>query len=92
MKVFFTLNQAFAFTNFLFMTSYNCFKSDPDASKLISSANHTNFRMSKTLNKSFIETMNNIGPKIEPCGTPQTILNIPEFTSLWLTNCYLSAI
>ena len=43
----------------------------PVMNVLVSSANNTEKQNSKTLVKSLIYNKNNMGPNIDPCGTPQ---------------------
>ena len=48
---------------------------------LVSSANNTEKQYSDTLVRSLIYNKNSMGPKIEPCGTPQWIFS---WEDLWL--------
>ena len=52
-----------------------------DSKMLVSSANKTNDKMEKELTISLTYIKNNKGPRMEPCGTPQLIWDIGEFTS-----------
>ena len=46
---------------------------------LVSSANSTQNNLSDTLEKSFIYSMNNNRPRMDPCGTPYAISRISDF-------------
>ena len=46
----------------------------PDKNRFESSANSTENILLDTVARSFIYNKNNSGPKMDPCGTPQTIV------------------
>jgi len=79
----------------LFVLDWTVFKLSPDISKFVSSANST-ILDSKTFNgKSFMYNKNNIGPRVEPCGTPCIIslvveTDVPCFLLLISTHCFRS--
>ena len=54
---------------------HNTFISLPVMNILVSSANNTEKQNSETLAKSLIYNKNNMGPNIEPCGTPQLLFS-----------------
>ena len=57
--------------------------------KAASSANNLTVKL-EIFGKSFIYRENNVGSKVEPCGTPQQTLLRSEVVELVLTYCYLS--
>ena len=77
----------------LFSLDWTVFKLSPDINMFVSSANSTIFD-SKTFNgKSFMYNKNNIGPRVEPCGTPCVIslvveTYVPCFLLLISTHCF----
>ena len=58
------------------------------AVRFVSSANKITSRELQTVGRSLIQ-MNNNGPKIEPCGTPQTMEFHDEQAPLTITRCCL---
>ena len=79
----FNLNHKVTFANSLFIFSHNNSIYEPEANKLVSSANNTYFKNSDTLHRSLIYNINKKGPRIDPCGTPHIILDKLEFVSLY---------
>ena len=61
----------------------------PDTNIFESSAKSKENNFLDTLHKSSMYNKNNSGPKIEPCGTPQMILSLPEWT-LYIPQMMLS--
>ena len=54
-----------------------------------SSAKNSEKTLEETLLRSLIYIKNNNGPRMDPCGTPQTILPLDDVAPLYSTNCYL---
>ena len=54
---------------------------------LVSSANDTYLKLFEAFTMSFIYKLKRIGPKIDPCDTPQTILFSCNFILPKETNC-----
>ena len=57
---------------------------------VVSSAYSIALNLSLTICKSFIYSMNNNGPNIDPWGTPVEIGNVFDISSSSFTNCCLS--
>ena len=76
----------------LFSLDWMVFKFSPDTSMFMSSTNSTVFNSETFNGRSFIYNRNNIGPRIEPCGTPCVIplvveTYVPCFLLLISTHC-----
>ena len=56
---------------------------------LVSSANNTEKQNPETLAKSLIYNKNNMGPNMEPCGTPLSIFSRDDLWLLYATYCIL---
>ena len=65
------------------------FKSELEASSVVSSAKRDENSLEDS-GKSFMYIRNSIGPRIEPCGTPQSIKRGSEEMPLISTYCDLS--
>ena len=77
----FIANHTLSLSNSLFIVKHRFKILFPDANKLVSSANRTNFKISETFFISLMYVINNKGPRIEPCGTPQKKLWIIPYYS-----------
>ncbi len=71
------------FSKSLFNLLYNSVDVLPLAVRLVSSANMLAVVDFKQFGKSFTYSRNNIGPRLEPCGTPQE--TVRHFDVVWLT-------
>ena len=64
---------------------------DKQTSFMINTVSSANRRVSKSeaLGRSFTYNENNVGPRMDPCGTPVDIFSKCEDTLLTLTYCFL---
>ena len=82
------LNQFASFLSSSFLVSKNFSIFESEINKFVSSAKIIGVSLLELLKRSFIYMRNNSGPRMEPCGTPQIILQHMLFSYLLIdTNC-----
>ena len=72
----FAENHMWIFSNSAFITLRSLSKSLSQQNIFVSSANKINLNIFETLQISLMYLINNFGPKIEPCGTPQDTFSV----------------
>ena len=83
----FALNQSANIFKSLFKVSYRYARLLDDQNTVVSSANRIVLLFFIDMGKSFVYTMNSNGPRIDPCGTPQTISWVWDLQFLYSTYC-----
>lgn len=76
----FVSNHNFSFPNSAVTASDSSWDFSAMQNKFVGAAKMTNFKISKKNNMSLMYSVNNLGPKVHPCGTPHVISK--DFTYL----------
>ena len=84
----FKANQLFNLINSILIKLHIYFIHFPLKNKFVSSANKIRLISFDTLQMSFMYNKNNCGPSTDPCGTPQTVCNIPDVVISKFTYCF----
>ena len=80
-----SINELFNFDNSIFIFLDNETIELSSINNVVSSANMVNLNILDAFTKSLIYIKNKIGPRIVPWGTPQFIVAMSEYTSLYNT-------